>query len=293
MQPPRLAPWRTVSGNQDANSGFSWRTHRPGVRLAGGTSDSTSLSSVTATLGCGSGAIGVGENGTNAGAYQPGPPTAVTDLAGAPAATDSSLVFRFSAPASDSTCACGEVCRYEIAISSKPITTDADFDSAFKLPPPVPVPPSFVQTFAVAGLAPGEQRYARVRAVGRSSEWSRMSNQAAATTTRDTSRAMAARAREAQASAAQGPSLVPLERSVVVLPNPTSHGAVVYFGLPRATKVELRVMDVQGRQIALLAAGPHEAGVHRATWPAVRPGNYYVVLDAEGRRLTRKMIVLR
>jgi hypothetical protein len=71
--------------------------------------------------------------------------------------------------------------------------------------------------------------------------------------------------------------------------------AQVEFTLPRAARARLSVVDLRGREVALLANGELPAGRHAAVWGAggrVRAGLYFVVLRAEGRQLSQKLVVV-
>ncbi len=83
--------------------------------------------------------------------------------------------------------------------------------------------------------------------------------------------------------------------SLAAHPNPISGVASVPFSLAAAGDVRLRVVDVLGREVAVLAKGPRSAGAHRATLDASRlaAGVYVVVLDAGGARVTRTVTVVR
>jgi len=72
-------------------------------------------------------------------------------------------------------------------------------------------------------------------------------------------------------------------------PNPSAAGTIVEFVLPHADAATLRVFDVNGRELATLAAGPLEAGRHRTRWDgrdragrAQPAGLYFVRLDGAG-----------
>ncbi|MDX1420900.1 MAG: T9SS type A sorting domain-containing protein, partial [Rubricoccaceae bacterium] len=64
------------------------------------------------------------------------------------------------------------------------------------------------------------------------------------------------------------------------------------FALPAPSDVRLAVFDALGREVALLAEGPHAAGPHAARFDAsgLAPGAYVVRLTtadgSEARRLT-------
>ena len=81
-------------------------------------------------------------------------------------------------------------------------------------------------------------------------------------------------------------------------PNPVSSAGTIGFGLPQAGTVKLAVYDVSGRQVRLLAEGLWPAGEHRVSWDrrdaAGQPVSgwlYFYRLEANGRALTRKLVV--
>jgi subtilisin family serine protease len=83
-----------------------------------------------------------------------------------------------------------------------------------------------------------------------------------------------------------------------VQPNPLHGAARVGFALPSASHVRLSVMDVQGREVAVLAEGVFEAGRHQVRWDGasagrVGPGLYFVRLSVAGRSLVRRAVVTR
>ena len=76
-------------------------------------------------------------------------------------------------------------------------------------------------------------------------------------------------------------------------PNPVRGTARVAFTLAEATEARLSVVDVPGREIAVLHAGTTEAGAHEATVGDLPAGTYLLVLNAGGQRLTQPMTVVR
>jgi hypothetical protein len=84
-----------------------------------------------------------------------------------------------------------------------------------------------------------------------------------------------------------------------VQPNPLRGGGRIGFALPRAAHVRLSVIDVQGREVAVLAEGVREAGRHQVRWEGaggggqVGPGLYFVRLSVAGRSLVRRTVVTR
>ncbi|MFD2721182.1 family 10 glycosylhydrolase [Hymenobacter monticola] len=78
-------------------------------------------------------------------------------------------------------------------------------------------------------------------------------------------------------------------------PNPFTAETRLAFTLPTAGPVSLRVIDLAGREVAVLAeglqaAGRHEAALHAADWPA---GLYVVVLQTAGGVARQKVLLLR
>ncbi|MCP4583178.1 MAG: DUF1565 domain-containing protein [candidate division Zixibacteria bacterium] len=78
-------------------------------------------------------------------------------------------------------------------------------------------------------------------------------------------------------------------------PNPFNASTSIYFSLPRSEDVNLTVYDILGRKVEELAAGEHEAGMHRVIWQAdgYSSGLYFYVLETEKSRISRKMMLLR
>jgi hypothetical protein len=83
-----------------------------------------------------------------------------------------------------------------------------------------------------------------------------------------------------------------------VQPNP-SRGAVQFgYQNPRETNVRLSVVDVQGREIAVLANGMTAAGRHVALWSGVTPGGqaarglYFVRYVAGGKVFSRRFALV-
>jgi hypothetical protein len=89
-------------------------------------------------------------------------------------------------------------------------------------------------------------------------------------------------------------------------PNPFNPETRIGYGIPEQSVVTLRVYDVTGREVALLADGVRTAGFHSVTWNGtngaggqVASGVYFYTLDARsvtGNRsftTSRKMILVR
>jgi hypothetical protein len=84
-----------------------------------------------------------------------------------------------------------------------------------------------------------------------------------------------------------------------VQPNP-SRGAIQFsYQLPRDAQVHLSVVDVQGREVAVIASGSVAAGRHVATWSGATSGGqaahglYFVRYVAGGKVFSRRFALLR
>ena len=83
--------------------------------------------------------------------------------------------------------------------------------------------------------------------------------------------------------------------SLGVHPNPVRGRATVPFTLPTASSVRLSVVDVLGREVAVLSDGPQAAGSHEARLDAagLASGVYVVVLRTDAERTVRRITVVR
>jgi hypothetical protein len=81
-----------------------------------------------------------------------------------------------------------------------------------------------------------------------------------------------------------------------ISPNPAHGPCRVTFATPRTAAVRVSVLDVAGREVALLATGESPAGRHTVTWNAgdrARPGLYFVRMQADGLTFLRRMVIIR
>jgi FtsP/CotA-like multicopper oxidase with cupredoxin domain len=83
-----------------------------------------------------------------------------------------------------------------------------------------------------------------------------------------------------------------------VAPNPSTDGRItVSFGVANQTTVRMEVLDVQGRQVAVLADGTFRPGNYSLAWDGagaagkVRSGVYFVRYAAAGHEFTRRVAI--
>ncbi|MBZ0266988.1 T9SS type A sorting domain-containing protein [bacterium] len=78
-------------------------------------------------------------------------------------------------------------------------------------------------------------------------------------------------------------------------PNPFRASTDIAFSLAREGRAELRVYDVAGRLVQTLVDGPLPAGPHTVRFerPASAPGVYFYKLTADGKTMSRKMVLLK
>jgi hypothetical protein len=78
-------------------------------------------------------------------------------------------------------------------------------------------------------------------------------------------------------------------------PNPAAGRSLLTFAIPTRTPVHLSLLDVQGREVELLADGVREPGRYTAALEAsdLRAGIYFVRMQAGSMRLTRRVVVIK
>lgn len=82
-------------------------------------------------------------------------------------------------------------------------------------------------------------------------------------------------------------------------PNPAQRGATIRFAVPHEAPIRLSVLDVQGREVAVLADGPTAAGRYGVEWNALAggrptpPGLYLVRLVTPRATLVRRLVLVR
>ncbi len=78
-------------------------------------------------------------------------------------------------------------------------------------------------------------------------------------------------------------------------PNPFNPVTAVLFDLPTAARVEIRIFDALGRQVALLQDGTMSAGTHNLRWEAsgLASGVYFLRFRADDFIATNKLLLLK
>jgi hypothetical protein len=80
-----------------------------------------------------------------------------------------------------------------------------------------------------------------------------------------------------------------------VYPNPFNPIATLQYGIPEGGFVSLKVIDVLGREVAVLTDGYRNAGVHQVSWDAagMASGIYFYILTVGEHRLGGKMVLMK
>ncbi len=83
-------------------------------------------------------------------------------------------------------------------------------------------------------------------------------------------------------------------------PNPFNPETVISFNLPVKTKISLQIYNIKGQRVKTLTDAELEAGQHKIVWngkdearKAAASGVYFYRLEAAGKVLTRKMLLLK
>jgi hypothetical protein len=80
-----------------------------------------------------------------------------------------------------------------------------------------------------------------------------------------------------------------------VWPNPAWQSTGVDFSVARETRIRVTVVDLEGREVAVLADGIRPTGNHHVTWDRATmapAGMYFVRYQVEGRVLVRRFALL-
>ncbi len=88
---------------------------------------------------------------------------------------------------------------------------------------------------------------------------------------------------------------IPKAFSLSLSPNPFNASTTIRYGLDKSATTRLAVYDLSGREVSELASGRVSGGMHSVTFKAegLPSGVYLVVLDAGGKRIVRKALLMR
>ena len=83
-----------------------------------------------------------------------------------------------------------------------------------------------------------------------------------------------------------------------VSPNPVRRSTRFQFALPQHASVHLSVLDVQGRELLVLADGTYAPGRHSVSWSSIPgsklgPGLYFVRMTVPGRTLMQRFVLMK
>lgn len=98
------------------------------------------------------------------------------------------------------------------------------------------------------------------------------------------------------ATAAEAPSELPTSVALrAAYPNPFAVRTTLTVALPEPARVRLRIVDVLGREVAILTDRDLPAGTHRLDWQpeGLASGTYVARLEAAGRVRTAKLVLVR
>ena len=79
--------------------------------------------------------------------------------------------------------------------------------------------------------------------------------------------------------------------------NPIRGAARFQFAVPNEARVRVSVLDVQGREVAVLAEGTYPAGRYQAAWDGagsrgrVAAGLYFVRYQAAGLKFVKRVVI--
>ncbi len=78
-------------------------------------------------------------------------------------------------------------------------------------------------------------------------------------------------------------------------PNPFNPTTTIEFGIPKASRVCIRIYDILGRQVDVLVDAMIQAGHHHVIWdcPDCTSGIYLVVMSGDGFNIVRKATLIR
>lgn len=83
-------------------------------------------------------------------------------------------------------------------------------------------------------------------------------------------------------------------------PNPFNPSTEIHYTLPQPGKVEVSIYNLLGQKLQTLVSETQDAGEHEIIWDAtnssglpVGSGTYFYLIEANGKQLIGKMLLLR
>ncbi len=82
---------------------------------------------------------------------------------------------------------------------------------------------------------------------------------------------------------------------IAAYPNPFNDRLYVSFNLPSLQNIQLKVFDIQGREVAVIDQGKYTTGLHHVSWDAGQftSGLYYIHLETSEQVTTKKVVLVR
>src|SRR5690606_42125612 len=78
-------------------------------------------------------------------------------------------------------------------------------------------------------------------------------------------------------------------------PNPFNPATMIEFSIPSESYIKLKVYDIMGREVSILAQGIHNEGIYRTAFDgsAMASGIYIYKIETENFNLSKKMILMK
>ncbi|MEO0295227.1 MAG: S8 family serine peptidase [candidate division WOR-3 bacterium] len=76
--------------------------------------------------------------------------------------------------------------------------------------------------------------------------------------------------------------------------SPASNSYIIRFGIPEKEKLKLSLIDISGREIAIIKEGIMEKGSYKILWNSkeIKKGTYFICLQTERRKIKEKLLKL-
>jgi myo-inositol-hexaphosphate 3-phosphohydrolase len=90
-------------------------------------------------------------------------------------------------------------------------------------------------------------------------------------------------------------NIIPGDLKLNIYPNPFNNSAKIYFSLPKASNIELKVYNILGEKLHEITRGKYNAGDHQISFNSSGFGSgiYILLLSTDSQILSKKMIILK